>query len=160
MMQAREQRHRLFRVSRVQHISRTFGFLDRDLQSGIESSQVGFVSTFGGGYQRLEFTLARGVGYHQGRSFARNGILRASTVDLGDFDRKAIQQDLKNPTHDAQGVAAALMDIDTGVATFQARHLDPPGRSCACRMKPDFTLSSRLDATRTTDTERSLLFVV
>src|SRR5208282_1064056 len=95
--------------------------------------------------KRFQFTLARGIQQHQGRSFARDRILRASTVDLGDFDRKAIQQDLKDATHDSQGIAAALMDIDTGVATFQASHLDPPGRSCACRTKPNFTSSSRLD---------------
>ena len=97
MMQAGEQRHRLFRVIRIQHLSRPFGFLDRDLQSGIESSQVRLVSSFGCGDQRFQFTLARGVQQHHRRSFARNRVLRASAVDLGDFDRKAIQQTPEGP---------------------------------------------------------------
>ena len=52
------------------------------------------------------------------------------------------------------------MDIDAGVATPQARHLDPPGRSCARRNKPDLASSSRVDAPGATDTQRPDLFGV
>ena len=81
MMQAREQGHCLFRVRRIQHLYRVFRFLDRDLQSGIESSQLSLVSSLGCGNKRFQFALASGIEQDQGRSFAGNRILRASTVN-------------------------------------------------------------------------------
>jgi len=129
VMQAREQRHGLFRVIRVENSGWAFGLLNCDLQSGIEASQVRFVSSFGGGDLRFQVAFARGVQQYHGCSFARNGILRASAIDFGDFDRKAIQQDLKNPTQDSQGIAAALMDIDPEWPPFRPdtlmRQADP-----------------------------------
>ncbi len=41
--------------------------------------------------------------------------MSAATVDLGEFHGKVIQQILEDSAHDLQGVAAAEMDIHTGV---------------------------------------------
>src|SRR5208283_4564073 len=71
-----------------------------------------------------------------------------------------IQQLLKDPTHDPQSIAAALMDIDTGVATPQARHLDPPGRPSARGNQLDLAPRGCVDAAGTADTQGPDLFGV
>ena len=59
MMQAREQCHSFLCIIRIHYLARVLGFLCRDLQPGIESSQVSPVSIFSRGYERFHFILAR-----------------------------------------------------------------------------------------------------
>src|ERR1035438_10121342 len=71
-----------------------------------------------------------------------------------------IQDILEHATQDSESVAAALVDIDAGVSTFQARNVDAPSRVGGCGTKRDLAASCRLDAARTADAERANLFVV
>ncbi len=75
------------------------------------------------GYQRPQLLLASCIENHDGRSLARNRILRAAAVEVGDFDRQRIQQALKNAAQNPQRIAASLMNVDPGVAALQARTL-------------------------------------
>ena len=118
--------NRRLRVSSVEHFFRAVGLLDRDLQFRIEAAKVGFVLSLRGCDQRLQLFLLRRIQHDDRRRLARNRILRAPTLDVGDFNRQTLERLLEHAAQNAQRVAAALMNIHAGVPTLQTKHLDAP----------------------------------
>src|SRR5208283_1008330 len=87
-------------------------------------------------------------------------ILRASTVDFGNLNRQPIERILEHATQHPQRIAAALMDIDTRVATLETKYLDAPTRPSTRRAQRNLAASGRPDAARATDADGPCLLVV
>ena len=69
---------------------------------------------------------ASGWNHDGGGCLARDGVALAAAVDGGDGEGHAVHQGLQNAAEDAQGVAAAFINVDAGVAALQAGDLDAP----------------------------------
>ncbi len=96
---AGEEIHSIFGVCGVQHLSGALGFVGRNLKSGIEGTQFGFVGSLGSSDKRFQFALARGWAYHHGYSFAGDGVVSAATIYLRQLDLQVLQQFLKGSAH-------------------------------------------------------------
>src|ERR1019366_2645869 len=97
---------------------------------------------------------------HSGGSLAWDGIALAAAVDRRDSQRHATHHGLEHLAEDAQGVAAAFIDVDTGVPALQAGDLDAPPFAGRGGAAGHFAPRHGVEAARAADTKRPLFLAV
>src|ERR1019366_4251179 len=97
---------------------------------------------------------------HSGGSLARDCIALAAAVDRRDGQRHATHHGLEHLAEDAQGVAAAFIDVNTGVPALQAGDLDTPAFAGRGGAAGHFAARQGFEAARAADTKRPLFLAV